>query len=112
MLKESINPTWNERIELSNIKFNPTSPAPIVLKVYDDDTIGRDLIGLAIIDVQERLDRLKNQISTKTNNFISLNNKEYPYPEWINLKYRNGTCKSGKILASFNFFEENKFTLS
>ena len=58
-MKESINPTWNERVELPNIKFNVASPAPIIIKVYDDDTIGRDLIGLSIIDVSERLDRLR-----------------------------------------------------
>ena len=82
-IDDTLNPLFNQRIILKNIDvFDITkNPPPIIIKVFDEDLIGSDFLGTAVVDL--KLMYQKGHLKFNSKNVF----EDQPTPLWVDLKY-------------------------
>ena len=55
VIKESLNPIYNQRLLFEAVPIFKLAnhPPPLVIKVFDDDFIGSDFLGVTVVDLKK-----------------------------------------------------------
>lgn len=98
VIHDTICPIWNQQLMVSSYNFEPNFP-PIILRIFDQDTVSRDFMGTVIIDFNEGMKK----------GFILKNQNVIARPQWLDVLIYGQPA--GKILISFNYNEDLKTNL-
>jgi len=92
VIKDTVNPIWNERLEFA-ARFDSAEDAPpFMLTLWDEDSMSNDFLGSSILTIEKS----------------DLNPQMTPPPKWVTIRYGKGGQESGQILLSVCCYSRNE----
>lgn len=88
VLFETLNPIWNEKLELDAAIVDFDYAPPILIKVFDKDENSQEALGRVLIDIKEGLAKgyITYTQKEKGTEFIKVE-AAAPQPVWLNVNY-------------------------
>mmetsp|Transcript_26555 Transcript_26555/g.23533 ORF Transcript_26555/g.23533 Transcript_26555/m.23533 type:complete len:547 (-) Transcript_26555:46-1686(-) len=91
IVKETVNPIWNERIEFDALFDDPEDCPPFIITVWDwDEGSKAEFLGYAVCLLEDKF----------------CNTTEPVLPTWIPVQYGSSNQGYGKVLMSFNAYSD------